>query len=144
MAAAIQFERHDCTRCSGTGLYGGTVNGKPVGECFKCGGRKGPLTAAGRQAKAACEAWINTNMTRPAETVTAGTAVRHRGRWVLVAEVRRDGGTVTLMSGGRALDMADAYVVKPVDGDFAALADYARQLKGCEVVAEHRPWLTES
>ena len=70
---AYEFERETCGRCSGTGRYPSAAWN---GVCLGCQGQGKSLTAAGRAAKKAHDAWVTERLTISVRSIEVGMKIR--------------------------------------------------------------------
>lgn len=82
--ASIGYEKATCSRCTGTGRMPFAAHG---GVCYGCNGNGEKLTANGRRAKAAVDAWAAANLTVAASSLRKGDRINNQGvRRTLVAD----------------------------------------------------------
>ncbi|HET9564656.1 MAG TPA: hypothetical protein VFP27_09155, partial [Mycobacterium sp.] len=120
MATKLVYEMKSCSRCGGSGHYSycqmyGTT-------CFKCGGRKRTLSAAGSKASLAIKAFIAEHFSVPVEKLTPGTFIKVEGVTRKVASVEPSGttGSSTVNGVTKTYPCWTLNLTKPVKSPFGA------------------------
>jgi hypothetical protein len=116
MPTKLTYEMKTCSRCGGSGNYSycqmyGTT-------CFKCGGRKRTLSAAGAKASLAIKAFIAEHFSVPVEQLTPGTFIKVDGVTRKVASVEPSGTTGSSTANGvtTTYPFWTLHLTKPVKG----------------------------
>ncbi len=127
MKTTIKYETSKCTRCGGTGMYGG------FGVCFRCGGKRVMNTSAAIKALKAVEAFKAENFSIAVEDLKAGDVLRIDGKSRTVTGVETTETHVTASFGGGYGTygfLHGSKVVKAVGGDdWTLVVEFARKIK---------------